>query len=144
MGKLTKLRISKVKKFEYHTSLNNVLPWIMFPFLKKLTTEKRTWFDFCTFEIASLVNVPRHYWRKYGEYFFQKGGIQQLRGLNFTRFWPSHPLRVSKMDPSPPLLFTYFLNAPKKVMVYAGLGICKAQTWHFCMIHNQFLFVGTF
>ena len=28
--------------------------------------KKEHYSNFCTFKIASLVNVPRHYWRKYG------------------------------------------------------------------------------
>ena len=40
----------------------------MSPLLKKLSTyiKKEHYSNFCTFEIASLVNVPGHYLRKYG------------------------------------------------------------------------------
>ena len=41
----------------------------MSPFLKKLSTQKKEHYsNFCTFEIASLVNFPRQYLRKYGIY----------------------------------------------------------------------------
>ena len=53
----------------YHISLNNILPWIVPPFLKKLRTLKKEHYsNFCNFEIDSLVNVPGHYLRKYGMY----------------------------------------------------------------------------
>ena len=45
-------------------SLNNVLPWLVSPFMKNS--------NFCTFEIASLVNVLGHYLRKYGSWVFWK------------------------------------------------------------------------
>ena len=47
--------------------LNNVPPWIVSPFLKKLSTyiKKEQYSNFCSFEIARLVNVPGHYWRKW-------------------------------------------------------------------------------
>ena len=54
---------------------NNVPPWIVSLFLKKLSKyiKKEHYSNFCTFEIASLFNVPRHYLRKYGNcYFFLK------------------------------------------------------------------------
>ena len=41
-------------------------------FLKKFRTSKGTfrhYSNFCTFEIASLVNVLGHYLRKYGQYY---------------------------------------------------------------------------
>ena len=49
-------------------SLNNVPPWIVSPFLKKLNTyiKKEHYSNVCTFEIASLVNVTGYYLRKYG------------------------------------------------------------------------------
>ena len=52
----------------YRISLNNVPPWLV-SFLKKLRMyiKKENYSYFCTFEIASLVNVPGHYLRKYGK-----------------------------------------------------------------------------
>ena len=41
--------------------LNNLPPWIVPPFLKKHSTEKRN-----IIQIASLDNVPGHYLKKYG------------------------------------------------------------------------------
>ena len=50
--------------------LNNVPPWIVSPFLKKLSTYKKEHYsNLGTFEIANLANVPGHYLRKYGNYF---------------------------------------------------------------------------
>ena len=47
----------------YRISLNSV------PFLEKAYyIKKEHYSNFCTFEIASLVNVPGHYLRKYGTY----------------------------------------------------------------------------
>ena len=48
--------------------MNNVAPLIVSLFLKKLSMyiKKEHYSNFCTFEIASLVNVPGHYLRKYG------------------------------------------------------------------------------
>ena len=60
--------MSVIEKTDYRISLNNVPPWIVSPFLKKLNTyiKKEHYSNFCTFEITSLVNVPGHYLRKYG------------------------------------------------------------------------------
>ena len=38
----------------------------MSPFLKSLVHKKEHYSNFCAFEIASLLNVPGHYLRKYG------------------------------------------------------------------------------
>ena len=46
--------------------LNNVPPWIVSPFWKSLVHKKGKLFKFLHFEIASLVNVPGYYLRKYG------------------------------------------------------------------------------
>ena len=40
----------------------------MSPFLKKVITNKEHYSNFWTFEIATLLNVPSHYLRKYGNY----------------------------------------------------------------------------
>ena len=40
----------------------------MSPILKNLSTKKEHYSNVCTFEIASLVNVPGHYLRKCGMY----------------------------------------------------------------------------
>ena len=46
----------------------------MSPFLKTLRTyiKKEHYSNYCTFEIARLLNVPGHYLRKYGMYKSQK------------------------------------------------------------------------
>ena len=53
------------------------------PFLKKISTyiKREHYSNFCTFEIASLLNVPRLYLRKYGicnQYSVVKGGENLL------------------------------------------------------------------
>jgi hypothetical protein len=66
------IRYFVLSTFEYRISLNIVPPWIMSPlnsvpfFEKALYIKKKLYSNFCTFEIASLVNVPDHYLRKYG------------------------------------------------------------------------------
>ena len=65
--------------------LNNVPLWIVSPFLKKLSKyiKKEHYSNFCTFEIACLLNVLRHYFRKYGKLYFGRN----LEGQLYPRFW---------------------------------------------------------
>ena len=69
----------KIIQNRYRISLNNVPPWIMSPleqcpplnsvpfYEKAQYIKKEHYSNVCTFEIAILGNVPRHYLRKYGK-----------------------------------------------------------------------------
>ena len=71
----------------YRISLNNILPWIMSPleqcplFWKILVHKKEHYSNFCTFEIAILLNVPGHYLRKYDMHSSNRSLVRKMNGV---------------------------------------------------------------
>ena len=64
--------------------MNNVHPYIVSPFLKKLSTyiKKEHYSNFLKFEIAGLPNVPGHYLRKYGSLKYFDFSLQTSKWIN--------------------------------------------------------------